>query len=145
MWDYETDKVTGSAFQVNDKVFARKVLHVFDPKELKNEIRAVLKLCTPGSHKNIVSVFNEPTPVGASLYFFDMELCDLNLDNFIHGIIPPGVPYFAVHLPPRLRQAQLWHIMEDVTSGVAFIHSHVEVHRDIKPANSTYPFFVSSY
>jgi serine/threonine protein kinase len=26
-------------------------------------------------------------------------------------------------------------IMEDITNGIAFIHSHNEVHRDLKPPN----------
>jgi serine/threonine protein kinase len=52
------------------------------------------------------------------------------------------MPYFTFNdLPPKLKVAQLWGIMEDIASGVAFIHQKGEVHRDIKPANGTYPDF----
>lgn len=30
---------------------------------------------------------------------------------------------------------KIWRIMEDITSGIAFIHFHKEVHRDLKPRN----------
>ena len=77
-----------------------------------------------------------------SLYFIDMELCDLNLQDYIDRNWPSAIslqmPFFTIDLPPRLKQTEIWSIMEDVTDGIEFIHSLDEVHRDIKPKNGKY-------
>jgi hypothetical protein len=70
-----------------------------------------------------------------------MELCDLNLDTYIHRLTPPGewesIPYFIKNSRPPIKAQQIWNVMRDISSGVKYIHSHDEVHRDLKPANST--------
>jgi len=108
-----------------------------------NEARAVDKLCTPeaGKHRNIVTVFKHGK-LRPSYYHLDMELCDLNLQHYIERKWTPAIqekmPYFTVEpLPMRNKRAQIWDIMEDITSGLAFIHLHKEIHRDLKPRNST--------
>jgi serine/threonine protein kinase len=61
-----------------------------------------------------------------------MELCDLNLDTYLdkqHVAVDTLLPITNVN--------QIWRIMQDITSGVTFIHSHKETHRDLKPRNST--------
>ena len=45
------------------------------------------------------------------------------------------LPYLTADLPSRMRIAQVWDIMEDVTRAVAFIHSEQEIHRDLKARN----------
>ena len=112
---------------------------------IKNELRAIDKL-RKEPHRNIVEVLRHGDLVYMSSYFIDMELCDLNLSTYIYQKWTPEVerqmPYFTFNdLPPKLKVAQLWGIMEDIASGVAFIHQKGEVHRDIKPANGTYPDF----
>lgn len=83
-----------------------------------------------------------------SYYFLDMELCDLSLETYIERKWTPAmvekVPYFTAELPSRMRMAQTWDIMEDLTRGVAFIHQHKEVHRDLKPRNSISPPMLES-
>jgi serine/threonine protein kinase len=37
---------------------------------------------------------------------------------------------------------QIWDVMEDLTKGVAFIHSQGHVHRDLKPRNSISSYFL---
>jgi len=68
-----------------------------------------------------------------------MELCEINLENYILRKWPPAIvariSYFADELPARTRMSQVWEIMEDITDGLAFIHRNKEIHRDLKPQN----------
>jgi serine/threonine protein kinase len=109
--------------------------------DIQNELRAVDKLCTPEIHKNVVAVFRHGK-LPPYYYYLDMELCDLNLQAYIErkwtSVTEEKMPYFTRgDLGPRKRMAQIWDIMEDVTSGIAFIHSLQEIHRDMKPRNGT--------
>jgi serine/threonine protein kinase len=107
---------------------------------VQNELRAIDKLRKP-SHKNIVHVIKHGELKYMSLYFVDMELCDLNLHKYINRIWTPEIetemPYFTMTLTPRMRLAQLWSIIEDITEGLVFIHSLKEIHRDLKPRNGS--------
>ena len=125
------------------KVLARKIIRLngrITENDIKNEMRAVAKLCmTEHTHKNIVSVF-EYGRISAFLCFIDMELCDLNLEQWIFRTWDEAtakkLPSFLTEqLPPRARMGQVWDIMEDVTRAVAFIHGSHEIHRDLKPSN----------
>jgi serine/threonine protein kinase len=77
--------------------------------------------------------------LNSSYYFLDMEFCDLNLESYITRTWSEEmwlkVPYFTIEQPTRMRTAQIWDIMEDITRGVAYIHNLNEVHRDLKPCN----------
>ena len=70
----------------------------------------------------------------------------MNLASFIAGTweeeTMKRLPYMTASMPSRMRIAQIWDIMEDVTGGLAFIHSKGEIHRDLKPRNSM-PLYVS--
>jgi serine/threonine protein kinase len=107
-------------------------------EDIKNEVRAVQTLCKSG-HKNIVAVL-EHGELDSSYYYIDMELCDNNLQTYIAGGGSPDIETqsskFNSRFPSQGRARQLWEIMEDVTNGVAFIHSNKEIHRDLKPRNS---------
>jgi len=127
------------------QVFARKVIRLFgsvEEEDVLNELRAVIKLCVPGAHKNIVPVFRHGS-LSPSMYFLDMECCVMNLECWIQrrggSTLAQKVPYLTANLPSRMRSAQIWEVMEDLTNAVTFIHSLGEVHRDLKPRNSTFP------
>jgi serine/threonine protein kinase len=72
-----------------------------------------------------------------------MELCDINLETWIERKwteeTKTKLPYLTADIPTRMRIDIIWHVMEDVTKGVGFIHSKKEVHRDLKPRNSNNP------
>jgi len=68
-----------------------------------------------------------------------MEFCEVTLWTYIYRKWTPQIetdmPYFTIPLPPKMALSQLRGIMEDIASGLSFIHEHGQVHRDIKPAN----------
>ena len=70
-----------------------------------------------------------------------MEICEGNLEDFIKGNDPQ---MFEAALNPLFsrtdvrhlaKAATIWNIMEQIASGLCFIHACGEVHRDVKPRN----------
>lgn len=89
------------------------------------------KLCN-GTHGNIIEVFTHGKFPDSSYSFIDMELCDVNLDEFIKGSRSFG----CVHaLTPEFRAMEIWNIMKQIANGLVFIHENNEIHRDLKPTN----------
>jgi serine/threonine protein kinase len=74
-----------------------------------------------------------------SFSFFDMELCDVTLEDWIKGDWPKDLEedsrYFSVN---DGRLTQVLHLAEEIINGIAFIHSQQEIHRDLKPRNSKF-------
>jgi serine/threonine protein kinase len=99
-----------------------------------NEVRAIDKLCKE-RHENIVAVFGHGW-LNSSYYYFDMELCDVNLEHYISGKQGSAIvePY---------NNTKVWDIITQITAGLDFIHNHAEVHRDLKPRNGQFAFCVS--
>ena len=129
-----------------EKAFARKLLHIpgVDQRDIDNEVRAIMRLCGEGNHKNIVSVLKWGELPNSPYYFIDMELCDLNLAVYIHRTDTPSLseslPYFIKDASVDLRALQIWNIMRQIAKGITYIHKHDLVHRDVKPANGiSYP------
>src|SRR5436305_3149757 len=126
----------------NEKAFARKLLHIpgIERKVIEIEAQAIRKICGKGSHSHIVEILRLGELRNTDYYFIDMELCDLNLENYLHRSIPPNalesVPHFIKDAPPPLKAQQIWNIMKQVMSGVKYMHTLNVVHRDLKPANS---------
>lgn len=112
-------------------------------EDVRNELRAIGKLCNPGGNSNILSVFGWGMLPDSPYCFIDMELCDFNLETYILREWEPSmevtVPDFTnfEHLKPSHKLAQLLTIMRDIANGVAFIHLLDEIHRDLKPRNGT--------
>jgi len=108
---------------------------------IANEVRVITKLCSNGGHRNIIAVLQHGWLNKDQKYYFDMELCEMNLDDFIKGsyIAALGNQYFdptsAGGEGPEC--LNLWNIMRDITRGLEYIHGLREVHRDLKPQNGT--------
>ena len=118
------------------------MLHIprLTPKEFENETAAIRKICGQKRHTHIVAVLRIGELANTSYYFIDMELCDLTLHDYIHPTKPPdpaeSLPVFIKDKPPPIKAQQIWNVMQQITSGLAYIHSLNLAHRDLKPANS---------
>lgn len=131
-------------------IFARKIVNcVIVPRqeskerESKNEARVVEKFQTIGGHNNIISIWKHGE-LNRHHYFFDMELCIMNLDHFVCGDIQ-SILGWDRFLDPALVNCDLasltfWGITKQIASGLAFLHSHGELHRDLKPKNGKTQF-----
>jgi serine/threonine protein kinase len=101
-----------------------------------------MKLCKNISHPNIVQVLRLGELKNSPYYFIDMELCDCNLAHYIYqdSSNSESIPHFYDDAPLSVKGLQIWHIMRQIVSGTAFIHSQNEVHRDLKPKNGTFVY-----
>jgi serine/threonine protein kinase len=116
-----------------------RVVRLVGEKDIANELSALDKICTK-DHPNVIEVFQHNWLLPQSMYYIDMELCDLNLSSYISCIVP-GWPETLVDKSQYFPSADydlpvVWAIMKDIAQGLSFIHSLGLVHRDIKPQNS---------
>jgi serine/threonine protein kinase len=75
----------------------------------------------------------------STFYYVDMELCQLDLDQYIRNLWPPSVigrSRYFMHAETDMKL--IWMTMSDIASGLSFIHSLDEVHRDLKPQNGLF-------
>jgi serine/threonine protein kinase len=104
---------------------------------IENEIGSILRLYESGGNPHIVAILkigDIPQNV-----FFDMELCDMNLADYIYGTLDESTAatYLIKDQPPPMKSRQIWNVMLQITKGVEFLHGKNMVHRDLKPANGT--------
>src|SRR5436305_2381455 len=98
---------------------------------IANEIRVIEEVCANGGHPNVINVLQHRWLNGGERYIFDMELCAMNLEQFINGGISEKFkaqffnPLSNGGLPDCLK---LWSIMRHITLGLQHIHSLGEVH-----------------
>ena len=110
---------------------------------IANEIRAMEKLCSGNVHPNIIMILKHGWLNNDQYYFFDMELCAINLKHFILADLKTvlGSQYIKATGPDEgLHCLSLWRIMYDISNGLSHIHAHRELHRDLKPSNGFRPF-----
>ena len=84
---------------------------------VQKEVQAIQKVCTQGKEVNIVQVLNHGLLTRHDYYYIDMELCDMNLDEFIHHHRSPGqsgsLPYFERKAGVASLQ-QIWEVMSHI-------------------------------
>ena len=132
---------TSLNYSVDLQVFARKIIRPFGDfttEDVEAELRNISKLCTESRDKNIVAVFKHGR-LTHEYYYIDMQFCEINLDTYIYrqwsSEMKGKLPQFTDSVVPEIRMQQVWEIMTDIASGVAFIHSQSHIHRDLKPRN----------
>jgi hypothetical protein len=104
---------------------------------VQNELRAIAKLCKHG-HRNIIHVIAISDSLDSPYAFIDMELCDLNLEEYIK------CNWTMIETAHQMaaRELEIWNIAKQIVNGLVFIHGQKEVHRDLKPRNGCFPLDV---
>jgi serine/threonine protein kinase len=77
-----------------------------------------------------------------SFYHIDMEICQINLHDYIHNrsrlesedFLHKDV-FVSVASSPFARISNVWTIVNHISKAIAFVHENQYAHRDLKPAN----------
>ena len=124
------------------QLFARKLIRPFGEvtvKDILDEARAIEKLQTDTKCENLVLVLQHGWLASSPFYYIDMELCEANLENYLHGETLTydtcTNPRFLGAIFEKRGICHTWDIMHEISLGINFIHSCKQVHRDLKPRN----------
>jgi serine/threonine protein kinase len=114
-------------------------------EDIQNELHVIEAVCKNDTQENVVKVLRTGQLKNSSLYFVDMERCDLTLREYLQGKLPVMRPGDVSNEEAGLfykawfsHQKGLY-IVTHVSKGIQFIQSKNFVHRDINPNNSNVP------
>ena len=105
--------------------------------DIERETKAIDKLCN-GDHPNIIRILAHGDLRPPHVYYYiDMEYCDIDLDQYLRNA-KTGIGGL-LEWPLALEQGSgiflIGVIMQQIVSGLHFIHSNNQVHRDLTPQN----------
>ena len=141
----------------NVQTFARKILRIFGEltrEDVENEAAVISQVCIPGQSNTVVEVYEHGWLPGLdpSYYYVDMEYCPQTLEERIHGtakyrtfggghraIRSPSTAGAVAGATREFIHEQVFDILENICSGLQYLHQHGLVHRDIKPRNGARP------
>ena len=141
----------------NVKTFARKIVRIFGEvtrEDVENEVAVISQVCVPGKSNTVVMVYEHGWLPGVdpSYYYVDMEYCSETLEERIHGnknyamladihsaIESPSTASAIPGTAPVFTTEQILDILENICSGLQYLHQEGLVHRDLKPRNGALP------
>lgn len=115
-----------------------------DPSGISRAVKVIPHSKSTGKERQAVSIYRRNIPHHPSLidiffagdtdscFYYVMELAD-NASHIQGEYIPDTLAYRIQK--NRLQPAEILHLMQKITSGVAALHSHGFAHRDLKPEN----------
>jgi serine/threonine protein kinase len=117
-------------------------------EDVENEKLAIARLCAHGNDPNIVEILGYGELRHPNYFFIDMELCDLNLHDYLYGKRPiddanstdqsfTNMVFVPTDCEFHLRFQNIFTIMIHINRGLKFSHQHGLVHRDLKPNNGS--------
>jgi serine/threonine protein kinase len=109
--------------------------------DIANEVNEMLSFKDHQSDHVIEILRNGSMGPNSKDCFIDMEYCEINLDEYIHGKKTSihGLPDYVQSIRDGHIPLFTFGLLQEVLSGLIFIHNHGYVHCDLKPQNST-PF-----
>lgn len=111
---------------------------------IETEIRAITELSNAGGHANLVKILRHGSLGHRTDYYIDMELCHMNLKDYIYGQRPLDLSAgtledraFVHHDASSTdKMMNIWTVILHISAGIDFIHVRQQIHRDLKPENS---------